>query len=346
MKSFRRIYIELNNLCNLRCRFCPYPLVKQSFEQLNVDVIKNLLYDIKTKVDYRIIYFHNLNEPFLYKQLDEVLDFCDSEEINYGLTTNGLLLPNNIDQLSGRKINQLNISYQIIDENEHYARGIDYSVDDYRKNILISVRSLVENKFNGEIKIKLLSTDGESYFNMVHIDGIEKTQDFIQEVDKIYFGLTKNNLNSKQIETLIKVDLRKHCKVKIYQKVYVEVFPFLNWGNNFNKVYPAFFGLCDGIQGQILIRSNGDVTPCCYDFNSELLLGNIKQANLSEILANVKTSEMIKKLSSIICEFDCCRKCLGDRRLMTTLRREVQTIFRNSASDQYKMSDHFISLED
>lgn len=344
IKSNRRIYIELNNICNIKCNFCPYPFLTNSKVEMDVELVKEILDDIKKNVSHRIIYFHNLNEPFLYKRLKDVLDYCDTIGINYGITTNGILLPQNINLLINRNINQLNISYQVTNEEQNKLRGINISVEDYRISIINSIKQLLKNNFKAAIKIKLLITEKNSTFNKKRIIGIESINEFISEIAQIYFLLHEKEFSDAQKEKIGEIDISRHCKIEIHDNIFVETFPFLNWGNYFEQVYPAIFGRCDGISEQLLIRANGDVSPCCYDFSSEILLGNIKKCKLSEVLLDRQTLKLEKSLKSNFVLKSRCRKCLGENSLKELIRKQYNTISSNSIPEQFKMSNNNVKI--
>lgn len=61
MKKFKRMYIEITNICNLSCSFCPK--TKRKMEFLSVDNFKIILEKIKPYTEY--IYFHLMGEPLL-----------------------------------------------------------------------------------------------------------------------------------------------------------------------------------------------------------------------------------------------------------------------------------------
>jgi len=296
--STRRIYIELNNKCNLNCRFCPYHYIKTEKQELSLECVKHILDDINENIDYRIVYFHNVNEPLLYPYINDLVTYCDEKNIRFGLTTNGLLLNKHITELAKSNIHTLNISYQISNPLEHGFRGMTLTLNEYRESIINSVSMLLTSGFKGKIKIKLLITDDNSYYNGSLITGITTIDDFVSEVEKIYFQLNKTRLEDEKKNILKKIQLNRHCKIEILKQVYVETFPFLNWGNYFENPYKAYVGRCDGIAGQLLIRSNGDVCPCCYDLNSDICLGNIYRQQLSEILKNKKTQIIKNNINS------------------------------------------------
>ena len=340
----RRIYIELNNECNLNCRFCPHKYLKDKKQELSIECVKHILDDINKNVEYRIVYFHNVSEPLLYPHIDEIISYCDKNGIRFGLTTNGLLLNDHIIELSKSNIHTLNISYQITNQYEHEMRGMKISLDEYRESILYSICRLVENGFKGKIKIKLLVTDKKSYFNGTLITGINSIDELTTEVDKIYSLFNKRHLDAEKERLLRKITINQHCKIEIAPNIYIETFPFLSWGNYFEPTYKACWGRCDGISGQLLIRSNGDVCPCCYDLNSDICLGNIYNQPLSDILLDKNTLSIQKKINSKVLYYERCSKCFGKTTLKDLVKEQIIELKRNDVAEQFRMSNNIVKL--
>lgn len=323
----RRIYIELVNRCNLSCSFCPYSDIEKHRKDIEIGMLKDILKDIKENINYRIIYFHNLGEPLLYDQLEEVLIYCDKNKINYGITTNGLLLSKKIGILKNKHINQINISYQATRDELHKERRMKLSMDDYRKLIIDSINELQAGGYAGVIKIKLLTTNSNSFFKNKIFNNIESIDEFILEIEKFYFNFYGLKLNKNQKIKLLSLDLNKHAKIQIKEGVFVEIFPFLSWGNYGQKVWPSLFGRCDAINEQLIVLSNGDVLPCCYDIESEMILGNTAKQKLSEILASKNTKELVKEFSSLLVTQKRCKKCLGKISLRESICEQFNVLF-------------------
>ena len=70
MKRFKKIYVEITNVCNLNCSFCSRLNRKQEFITLNR--IEHLFNEIKEYTDY--IYLHVKGESLLHPQLEEIID--------------------------------------------------------------------------------------------------------------------------------------------------------------------------------------------------------------------------------------------------------------------------------
>ena len=71
MKKYKRIYIEITNICNLNCHFCPK--TKRKYKFMNIKEFEKILYEIKPYTDY--IFFHLMGEPLLN---DNIGDFLGS----------------------------------------------------------------------------------------------------------------------------------------------------------------------------------------------------------------------------------------------------------------------------
>lgn len=341
--SNKRIYIEINNTCNFSCSFCPYPLLKCEKYNMPLKQVKEVLEDIEDNIDYRIIYFHNLNEPLLYPDIDKLIEFCDKKKIRYGITTNGVLLDKHINALNNCKMKELNISYQVIDDNENINRGNTMSVSEYREYLVKNIIKF-KDSFKGEIKIKLLATNKDSYFNSKKIHGFETISEIVDEINAFYKLFLKKGLSNEQIKKVESVDISKFCKINIFDNVYIELFPFLTWGNYYDQVHKAYFGKCDGISGQLQVKSNGDVVPCCYDFNSKLLLGNINNDKLSNILKSKNYKEMEKNILSKKLVYSRCRKCLGEKKYCKLIKNQYKFLFKSKIEDRFIYSNNEISL--
>jgi len=116
MKRFKKIYIEITNICNLSCSFCrkstrkPGMQTKESFQYI--------LNEIKPFSDH--IYLHVKGEPLLHPELPDFLDMADNKGIRVNITTNGLLI-HTVQEAFLKKpaIRQINFSLHSLTENKN-----------------------------------------------------------------------------------------------------------------------------------------------------------------------------------------------------------------------------------
>ncbi len=102
--KFKKIYIEITNICNLNCSFCP-PHKRQN-EYMSFDNFKHILEQIKPYTKY--IYLHVKGEPMLHPEFDSFVKYAYEQGFFVNITTNGTLLEKHLE--STKYIRQINIS--------------------------------------------------------------------------------------------------------------------------------------------------------------------------------------------------------------------------------------------
>lgn len=141
---FNRIYIEITNICNLNCDFCPHTKREKTF--MTKEEFEQIIIKIKDYTSH--IYLHVKGEPLMHKELDSIIKIANKYNLNVNITTNARLLKEKIDIINNNKIRQINISlhsFNNIEEIKELLNMIDNIKDTY-----ISLR-LWNNKDNSEV---------------------------------------------------------------------------------------------------------------------------------------------------------------------------------------------------
>ena len=81
---FSKIYLEISNLCNLSCAFCPG--THRQKKALNEEEFSTLLPKIRPYTDY--LYFHLMGEPLLHPKLERFLELAGEACFKVIITTN------------------------------------------------------------------------------------------------------------------------------------------------------------------------------------------------------------------------------------------------------------------
>lgn len=101
---FKRVYIEITNICNLNCDFClPH---NRELKFMSVEDFKTILAKIKPYTKY--IYLHVKGEPLLHPNVDEFIKYAYNEGFEINLTTNATLLKEHLPIT--KYLRQINIS--------------------------------------------------------------------------------------------------------------------------------------------------------------------------------------------------------------------------------------------
>ena len=112
---FAKAYVEITNICNRNCSFCPKTARKP--EQMSAEAFAQIARRLRPCTDY--LYFHLMGEPLLHPQLSQFLETAQELGFRVILTTNGTLL----DQteavlLSAPALHKVHISLHSFEANE------------------------------------------------------------------------------------------------------------------------------------------------------------------------------------------------------------------------------------
>ena len=125
-KRFKKIYVEITNICNLSCFFCSKDSqLKQEMTVENFEIIINKIKDYTES-----IYLHVKGEPLLHSKLNEILDICDKNDIKVCITTNGTLLNKKKDILLKHHIKQINVSLHSENKIKDYFESVFNTCDE------------------------------------------------------------------------------------------------------------------------------------------------------------------------------------------------------------------------
>jgi len=137
---FKKVYIEITNVCNLKCKFCPETSRKKQF--MNVQNFESIIKKVHKYTN--LVALHVKGEPLMHTDLEQILNILEKYNLKANITTNGTLIEKNINILkSSKSVRQINISIHSITQNNNldkkYLINIFKSVDEL-DNIIISYR--------------------------------------------------------------------------------------------------------------------------------------------------------------------------------------------------------------
>ena len=172
MKRFKKVYIEITNVCNLSCNFCPKTGRKLQFS--DEEKFKEIIEKVKPYTDH--VYFHLMGEPLLNKNLARFLEICYENGLKVNITTNGTLLEKEKDSLINAKaLRQVNISLHSFEANkvtkelEEYVSEVLNFINEAKENIICSIR--LWNMDNGVLNLKGKNTLNDDILKMLQ-DGL------------------------------------------------------------------------------------------------------------------------------------------------------------------------------
>lgn len=289
MKKFKKTYIEITNVCNLSCEFCPKSARKPAF--MDIEFFEKILFEIK---DYsKHIYFHVKGEPTLHPKLDDFLALANKYGYKVNITTNGTLI-NEVKAalLKSPAVRQINFSLHSFDANEKNT-----SMEDYLTEIL---------SFSKEASLSSNIISSLRLWNLNEDNNIN----------------TKRNLNRhilKQIESFFKLNFMIEEKLgltkglNLFPRVFLNQASRFNWPN-LNENFDNLTGFCYGLRDQVAILVDGTVVPCCLDGEGVINLGNLKNSSFKDIMENKRSTTLYNGFSNRKVVEPLCQKCDYRRR--------------------------------
>ena len=334
----QRVHIELTNVCDFNCRFCPKSHMTRPFGYMETDLAKRLITEIGDNHVCEKITFHVMGEPTLHPDFFDVLDHAQKEGVNVGLTTNGSGLGGAIGRrLVDYDLYQLDISIQTPDKASFTLRRAgNLSFDKYIGGILDFFSAYSKKDNDTLIKFRFMNT-------RIPKKGLEgkkgpvrliSTTSELRDIFRFWAGKIYDILGvdgekrSSAFAKIGKLVSYKWNVVQIYPNVSFETYMLNEWGNAFDdtEVRDAWAGYCYGMKDHFSILHNGDVTLCCIDYDGKTAIGNVHHSTLEEILSSDRLGKIISGFKRFRLVHPHCKRCLGSKSLTSWLIKPVGSV--------------------
>lgn len=146
----KRVYIEITNVCNLRCSFCDFH--HREKKEMSLDEFEYVIQQVKPLTSF--IYLHVQGEPLCHSKFEQILQICDKYDMKVQLVSNGFLLP--FFDFHHSCIRKVSISIHSIDEQKMdwklYMNQIQNFIDIYSSNFYIDLRFWVQDQCKQKTK--------------------------------------------------------------------------------------------------------------------------------------------------------------------------------------------------
>ena len=144
--------MEITNLCNRNCTFCPGTV--RPAKMMTAAEFETILSRLEGITGY--LYYHLMGEPLTHPALPEMLTIASERGFKSQITTNGVLLPSRGQALIEAKVHKVNISVHSFEEGTdqdyvNYIRGcLDFADRASRAGSIVVLR-LWNNGYDEEI---------------------------------------------------------------------------------------------------------------------------------------------------------------------------------------------------
>ena len=279
-KMYSRVYVEITNICNRSCSFCPGH--NREPRRMTVEQFSTVADRLTGFTKY--IYYHLMGEPLTHTELPRLIRIAGEKGFKSAITTNGTLLGRVGDSLIDAGVYKVNISVHSF-EGEDTEAYLDYLENCFefadkanRAGVLVVMR-LWNRGFDGGRNLDIVSRLRQRF-----PDG-----------------------EWKESPTGARIRHKLHLE-------YGERFawPDMNAEDGGDRVF------CYGLSDHFAVLCDGTVVPCCLDRNGDLALGNIFEDDLDTILNSDRARNIAEGFKCRTAHEELCRKCGYARRFKIT----------------------------
>jgi len=275
MKRFKKVYLEISNICNLQCNFCPG--TERKAHRMQEPEFTSILTKLQPWTDY--LYFHLMGEPLCHPNLERYLQLASNSSFKVILTTNGTLLRKCQDMLLHSGLHKMNISLHAFEANNLHIPFTQYLSDCFA--------------FGQAAEGKMIVT-----YRLWNQGGADSMNESILQMMHTYFPGDW---------------ITEPRGIRIGHRIYLEHgdkfdWPDLSAEDQGSKVF------CYGLRDQLGILCDGTVVPCCLDHNGDIPLGNLLTEDLEQILSSPRAQQLYEGFSCGKANEELCRKCGYARR--------------------------------
>lgn len=272
---YSRVYVEITNLCNRSCSFCPGTV--RAPKMMTVEEFRSVAEKLTGITGY--LYYHLMGEPLTHPALPEMIAIARSLGFRSQITTNGTLLASRGQALIDAGVHKVNVSIHSFEEgsDENYVNYIDSCLDFADRASRAGIIVVLRLWNNGCDEGRNIST---------------------LDLAKAKFPWDWH---------------AEPRATRIQDRLYVEHgdrfdWPDLGAADGGDQVF------CHGLRDHFGILSNGTVVPCCLDREGAISLGNIFEQPIEEILNSPRARAMVDGFSCRKATEELCRKCGYARR--------------------------------
>lgn len=269
--QFSRFYLEITNVCNLSCSFCPK--TKRPPRTLSADEFSLLARKLRPYGEY--LYLHVMGEPLLHPQLGEVLQIAASLGFRVCITTNGTLLPKAESiLLSAPSVYKISISLHSFEANDRQCP------ESYVRSCAAFAAKAKERGIT--VSLRLWNLGGRS----------EQNGQIVKTLEQTFPAPWTENTRGFRLE----------------DGVFLEYAEKFDWPDAEGPELRTY-GRCLALKQQLAVLSDGTVVPCCLDHEGDLPLGNLFLQELPEITDGEAATAVREGLCGRKPLAPLCRRC-------------------------------------
>ncbi|QOR01318.1 radical SAM/SPASM domain-containing protein [Campylobacter sp. 2014D-0216] len=275
--QFEKIYIELSDICGLKCDFCPSQKAQRKL--MSLENFEKICKSVHHRA--KLFTFHVLGDPLRVTNLKEYLELALKYDMCIELTTSGFYLDEEKITLllNSKNIRQINISLGA------FLAQSRVDIKEYFKPILRLIFLHLEKRLDSFVNLRLWNLDHD--FNPPLEN--EKIYHFLESTFQVFIQ-------------------RQKVKNRLERHIILHQAKLFKWPSLKDKVI-RHEGICHALNGQIAILSDGSLVPCCLDTQADMKLGNCFEDEFNELLKSPLYTQLKEGFKQGVLKAELCKRC-------------------------------------
>ena len=322
------IYGTVNEVCNYKCRYCECWRMPEYKPEMSLDEWKRAIVDLKKFLGRFHLQFSG-GEPYIRKGFLDLIDFCHSEQVSWGVVTNGSAFVS--DKVVRATIAAapftINISIDSKRAEIHdYSRGIEGSLERVvngigklaaaRKQAGLSFPIVIKpvvHRLNFRFLPEMVSWIQEIGATVIHFQPVDRWTP--ETYDELWIS------KPEDLEALGKVRNELLEMKRAGAPILNTEITLLAWEKHFReeKADPEYMPCRVGLRNYF-IRPDGDVELCWF----YPPVGNVKRNTAREIWYGEAARQ--RRRETVECESLCLFTCLSHKTLGDKLKMGLTLI--------------------
>lgn len=296
-KRFQKINIEISNICNLQCSFCPE--VVRTKKTMSVELFERVIQQVAPLTEQ--VCFHLMGDPLVHPNLADFVRICEKQDVKIFFVTNGVLLrEKSVELLLSPAFRQVNFSLHSFHDN--YP---DRDPTVYLSKIFDYTEKAMAERPDLYINFRL--------WNLQEVRG----------------ATNRNREMLARVSERFQVDIEQKFDVRVKKSIHLKNRLYLHFDTEF--IWPSLDlpvlgtkGSCYGLTSHFGILVDGTVVPCCLDKEGAIPLGNIGEQDILEILDSPRSQAILDGFRKKKLVENLCQRCQYIERFAGTEKKSVE----------------------
>ncbi len=286
------LQIEPTNFCNLACPICPAGRNELGRERrhMKLEEFKSVIDDLEDYLLFLVMW--DWGEPFMNPDLSAMIRYASEKGIKTVTSTNGQFFSDEsyLEDLLTSGLTTLIVAIDSLPDDTYEA---------YRKRGSLP-RALEGLKKAVELKKKL---DSKTHINMRMVI-MRQNEDELDSMRAMAKSLGVDRFSVKTVNPSF--DSTLNDKGLVPENPNYRRYEYAK--DSYERIRVNADTVC-GVWSMFNVRSNGDIVPCCYDYDGKMKVGNIQRQRISTVWNGPAFRELRNKITCDRNSLARCKDC-------------------------------------